>query len=118
MSYLATFHAGDVGTIIRVTVQERNDTTGALTAVDITNATTKNLIFRTPGRVKIEKAGTFTNTGSDGKLQYAVEAGFFDQKDKALLGKWSVQVQLAGLGSWSGYSNVVSPAFELLPTSE
>lgn len=113
-SYLPIFHQGDTGSVIRISVKERNDTTGALTAVDITNATTKNIILVNPKGQKFTKAGSFTNTGSDGKLQWAVTSGFFNAKDPTVVGKWGVQVYLAGLGTWSGYSNVISPAFEVL----
>jgi hypothetical protein len=113
-SYLPVFSSGDTGSIVRVTVKERNDTTGALTAVDITNATTKNFILVGPKGQKFTKAGTFTNTGSDGKLQWAVTSGFFNAKDPDIIGKWGVQVYLAGLGTWSGYTNIISPAFEVV----
>ena len=57
-------HMNDVGTKFLVTV------TDGTTAVDISSATTKQLIFQKPSGTKLTKATAFTSDGTDGKMQY------------------------------------------------
>jgi hypothetical protein len=66
-------HMNDVGTKFLVTV------TDGTTAVDISSATTKQLIFQKPSGTKLTKATVFTNDGTDGKMQYSVVADDFDE---------------------------------------
>ena len=59
-------HMNDVGTKFLVTV------TDGTTAVDISSATTKQLIFQKPSGTKLTKATAFTSDGTDGKMQYSI----------------------------------------------
>ena len=43
--------------------------------VDVSDATTKNIIFDKPDDTDITKVATFTTDGTDGKIQVASEAG-------------------------------------------
>ena len=66
-------HMNDVGTKFLVTV------TDGTTAVDISSATTKQLIFQKPSGTKLTKATAFTSDGTDGKMQYSVVTDDFDE---------------------------------------
>ena len=66
-------HINDVGTKFLVTV------TDGTTAVDISSATTKQLIFQKPSGTKLTKATVFTSDGTDGKMQYSVVTDDFDE---------------------------------------
>ena len=100
------FALGDTGAIIRLTVEERDETTGEWEAVDISGATLKELVFRTPRGNKLVKTATFTNAGTDGKLQYTTDADFFNVKDRGLVGTWQVQPKLEGVAGWSGRPSI------------
>jgi len=106
MPYIDCFSIGSYGQSIRCTIKERSTTTGALAVVDITSATSLKIVFRTPSGETISKTATLVNSGSDGKLGYTVEDGFFDAKNKKLIGTWSYQPDFV-LGSWSGSANEV-----------
>ena len=66
-------HMNDVGTRFLVTV------TDGTSAVDISSATTKQLIFQKPSGTKLTKATAFTNDGTDGKMQYNIVSEDFDE---------------------------------------
>lgn len=73
---------GDCGFNIDITVVDENDA-----AVDISLATTKNMIFRVPGSaVNSSKAGAFITDGTDGGLRYVAESAFINT-----VGVWEVQ---------------------------
>lgn len=111
---LPVFHAGDSGGILRVTIKERNATTGEEEAVDISGVSAKVFHLRSPKGRFFELTASFTTTGTDGMLQYAFTSGFFDPKDRELLGIWQVQVKLTGLSSWTGTTDIRT-AFILKP---
>lgn len=108
MAATESFRLGDTGAAIVATVKED----GA--AVNISSATGKRFIFRTPEGGLIVKDATFTTTGTDGKLQYTTEATFFDKKQPELVGQWMGQVELESLGTWTGTSTTFS--FKVEPT--
>jgi hypothetical protein len=83
-----------IGTIFRLTVKEDNS------AVDISTATTKQIIFQRPDGEKLTKTATFTNTGTNGKIEYATVSG-----DLSLPGEWAYQGYVV-MPSWSGYTSV------------
>ena len=96
-------HKGDVGTILRVTVTDD----GA--AVDISAATTKQLLLKSPAGAVLTKTAVFTNTGTDGKLQYTTIAG-----DLSSTGDWQIQAScvfsasqfLSSIGTFTVCENV------------
>ena len=57
-------HNGDVGTIIRLTITEDDDTT----AVDVSGASVKKFYFLKPDGTKENEKGEFDRDGTDGKL--------------------------------------------------
>lgn len=70
----------DIGTIFRATFYEGS------TVVDISAATTKQLIFKKPDGTLLTKAGSFYTDGTDGILQYTSIAD-----DLTPTGIWKLQ---------------------------
>lgn len=80
----ASITAGDVGTVIRYTIKDQDGV-----VVDISTATTKQIILRSPAGKKLTKTATFTTSGTDGKIQYSTQAGDIDTP-----GVWSRQAKI------------------------
>ena len=76
-------HLNDIGTIFRLTIKDGDS------VVDISGATTKNIIFTSPGGTSTTQAGSFTNSGTDGKLQYTSVSGDINE-----VGTWELQASL------------------------
>lgn len=94
-------HVADVGTVIRATVKDGD------TAVDISAATTRKLIFRKPDGTVVEKTATNVTTGTDGQMAYTIVAGDLDQ-----VGSWRVQGKVTiGTATW----NTDTKAFRVHP---
>ena len=78
-------HVNDVGTQFRVTV------TDGSSAVDISSATTKELIIKKPSGTKLTKATAFSTDGTDGKMKYNIgsddldEAGSYKLQGKVVI---------------------------------
>jgi len=77
-------HLGDIGTVFRAIIKEING--GIATAIDISNAITKTLTFTKPSGTKVVQTAAFTNTGTDGKMQYTAVSGDIDET-----GWWTIQ---------------------------
>lgn len=73
-------HVGDIGTGFIVTIE--ND--GA--SVDISGATTKQLIFLPPDNTEVVQIADFFTDGTDGILQYVTVEGDLNQS-----GSWRLQ---------------------------
>lgn len=84
-------HVGDVGTAIRATIKDEDDV-----VVDVSAATTKQLIFEKSDCTEVTKTATFYTDGTDGIIQYVTESGFL-----TVAGVWRVQayIVLPG-GEW------------------
>ena len=87
-------HVGDIGTVLTVTVKD--DTA----VVDISSATTKQIILRKPSGTNLEKTGVFVTDGSDGQMKYTTVSG-----DLSEAGDWSVQAKVV-LTSGTWFSDV------------
>ncbi len=87
-------HVGDVGTIIRLTITEDDNTT----AVDVSLASVKKFYFQKPDGAKLNKAAEFNTDGTDGKLKYTITAGDIDTA-----GRWQVQAYVE-IGAAKYYS--------------
>jgi len=97
-------HVGDIGTIFLVTIVD--DDTGEV--IDLTTATTKELIFERAIGTTFTVNAIFPpgGDGSDGQIQYTTVAGTLDMS-----GDWEVQGHVLGVG----YENRSSiAAFEVL----
>lgn len=93
---------GDIGTVFEITIQDNG------TVVDISEATTQEIIFKKPDvDTVVVKATSFVTDGSDGKIKYTVASGDLD-----VIGKWQIQARivLPG-GEWK--SDIVE--FQVLP---
>lgn len=88
-------HLDDIGTVFEITVMDGDD------VVDISEATTKEIIFRKPDGSKVTQTADFITDGSDGEIQYvSVE----DDLDQA--GAWHIQSYLVLPDDWTGHSDV------------
>lgn len=66
-------------------------------AVDISTATTKQVIFTRPDKTQFTKVAAFTTSGVDGKIRYVVEdASIMNQA-----GQWYIQ----GVATQAGWSH-------------
>lgn len=83
-------HVGDIGTVLRVTVQDDDE------VVDLSTATIKIIYLEKPAGTKLTKTAVFTTDGSDGKIQYVTIAGDLDAA-----GWWKIQAHVTlPAGSW------------------
>ncbi|MGE3341495.1 MAG: hypothetical protein AB7J46_06400 [Candidatus Altimarinota bacterium] len=89
---MTILHVGDVGVVIRLTVQEDGS------AKDISTATTKQIKIRKPSGEIVTLTGSFTTTGSDGKLEAETTSTDFDE-----LGEYRAYAYLV-IGDWSGHT--------------
>jgi len=84
-------HLGDIGTAFVVTIQDGSST------IDISGATTKEIMLTAPDGGKLTKTATLTTDGTDGKMQYATVAGDLDEA-----GWWRLQGRVVlATGTWS-----------------
>jgi len=83
-------HVGDVGTVFEITVQDGGS------VIDISSATTKDIIFEKPDRTNLTKTGSFTTDGTDGKIRYTTAADDLDA-----VGVWQIQAKIVmPSGTW------------------
>lgn len=73
----------DIGTIVELTLQENG------TAVDLSSATTLQIIFRKTDGTTVTKTASFSTDGTDGKIRYQSVAGDFN-----VAGPWRVQARV------------------------
>jgi len=94
-------HKGDFATVFTATMK-----TSAGVVIDISGATTKQILFRKPDATILTKTATFTTDGTDGKLTYTTISTDVDS-----VGIWSVQPKTFAAGNQlSGQKHV----FEVL----
>ena len=89
---------GDVGTALRVLVQER-DAAGGLVTSDVSTATTKNALLKAPSGEVVIKAFSFVTDGQDGLLEYLTEADVYAVGTP--VGTWELGADIIQPG-WSG----------------
>jgi len=87
-------HNGDVGTIIRLTITEDDDTT----AIDVSGASVKTFYFLKPDGTKENVDAEFDSDGTDGKLKYTTIASDIDTT-----GSWQIQAYVE-IGAAKYYS--------------
>jgi hypothetical protein len=82
-------HLNDIGTVFEATIMDGDD------VVNVSTATTKQLIFRGNGSSKT-KTATFTTDGTDGKIRYVTVTGDLDWA-----GQWEWQAYVVmPTGAW------------------
>jgi len=86
---------GVIGLIIELTLQERGS------ILDVSSATTKQIVFKKPDNSKVTVDAVFTTDGKDGKIQYTT--GSITIIDHA--GTWQTQGYISVAG-FTGYSTV------------
>lgn len=77
----AEIHEGDIGTIFRVTITDQ-----AAAVVDLSGATTKEIIFKKSDGSFVTQVAAFFTDGTDGIIQYITIADDLD-----LVGGWCIQ---------------------------
>ena len=83
-------HLNDIGTIFEITVQDD----GAV--VDISGATTKEIIFKKSRGDVVTKAAVFSSDGTDGRMKYVTVANDLDER-----GQWELQAHVVlASGDW------------------
>ena len=96
MSSVTDITVGDIGTIVRMTIKELGS------VVDLSSATTKQLVFKKPSGTTVTKTAAFLTDGTDGIIEYTTQSGDID-----VAGNWKVQANLV-LTSWTGHTEAVS----------
>jgi hypothetical protein len=94
----------DIGTVFYGTI---SDASGA---VDISGATTKQIILLKPDGTSIQEDASFVTDGTDGQLSYTIQSGDLD-----VCGTWRIQwLIILSSGTWRSdqktikvYSNLV-----------
>lgn len=66
-------HVDNIGTRFSITIQESGS------GVDISGASTKDVIFRKPDDEVIVRSGVFLTDGTDGKIYYDTASGDLDE---------------------------------------
>ena len=103
MALTEEIHVGDIGTLITLAI------TDAGTAVDLSSATTKQIIFLKPDRTKLTKSAEFSTDGTNGQLKYTTVSGDLD-----LAGFWQVQAHvIMPTGEWRSSTELFEVAENL-----
>jgi hypothetical protein len=93
----AEIHIGDFNTTFRFTFLDENNA-----VVNISNLTSREVIFKKPNGERLSKTPSLTTDGTDGLAQYTTASGDIDIK-----GTWRVQGRV-GTASSNWYSDVHS----------
>lgn len=104
MAVTQEVHLNDIGTIFRITLLSGS------TAVDVSGASSKYILFRKPDGTTLQKTATFYTDGSDGIVEYTAVSG-----DLNATGTWKIQARVTLTnGTWSSnqesfkvYPNIV-----------
>jgi hypothetical protein len=89
--------AGAVGMAITLTVRDQDEA-----IVDLTTATTAQIILRPPQGFALTKTATVVSPATDGKVRYVTEAGVLGAP-----GKWKAQAFVALSGGAEYYSTTI-----------
>ncbi len=76
-------HKGDIGTLLKITVKD------GTAPVDVSSATTKNVVLKRPAGSVLEKPAAFFTDGTDGIVTYTTVSG-----DMSEIGTWEIQAFL------------------------
>ena len=104
---------GDVGTVIRLVVQDQDEA-----ILDVSSASTKQIIFRKPSGATLTKVASFSTDGTDGRIQYATiagdidESGIWQMQGYVVTPTWTVRSWITSMNRFQGSSQQVSvPAY-------
>ena len=87
---------GDIGTAFRTTIKEDGS------AIDISLASTMEIIFQPPSGVSVTQTATFFTDGTDGIMQYVTDSA----GDLPIGGDWKLQGYIV-LPAWQGHGDQV-----------
>lgn len=90
----------DTGTTLEVEITEWDEVTKTYIPVDISAATTKNIIIKRPDGTTVTVVGVFTTDGTDGKLYIITASGHLP-----ISGTYYIQGSVA-LATWVGSSSI------------
>jgi hypothetical protein len=84
-------HVGDIGTVFTITIKDGSS------AVDVSTATTKEILVTKPDGTEVTWAASFVTSGADGKIKYTTaSAGDLNQ-----VGAYRIQAHIVFLtGDW------------------
>ena len=94
---LAEVHEFNIGTRFIFTVFDQDKV-----VIDISTATTMEVLFQRPDRTTFAKVAIFTGDGTDGRLEYVSEVN-----DLTPAGDWFIQARVANLPSSDFRSEVL-----------
>ena len=87
-------HYNDIGTAFQVTIKDC--VSGTATTLDISSASTTELILKSPSGVSKTKTATFATDGTDGVIEYVTVDGDLDE-----IGTWRLQAKIViGSSTW------------------
>lgn len=69
----AQIQKGNIGTAFRIEIKDQDDV-----VVDVSAATTIQIIFKKPGGDILTKTASFVTNGTDGMIQYVSQSGDLD----------------------------------------
>ena len=95
-------HENDIGTVFKLTVKDQD---GVI--VDISSASTKQIIFKKPGGNILTKTASFQTDGTDGIIKYTTLSGDLNEK-----GIWQIQAYVV-ITAGTFYSDVLE--FKVYP---
>jgi hypothetical protein len=100
-------HYNDIGTEFLVTIKDC--VSGTPTVLDVSGASTLELIFKSPSGVSTTKSAGLVTDGSDGKIKYTTVDGDLNE-----IGTWRLQAKIgigggvfrSDVGSFKVYENL------------
>ena len=92
---LAALQVGNIGSSIRVTVRDQDNT-----VVDLSTTSTRTIFLRDPTGKVLSKSGTLVSGGTTGIMEYVTISG-----DLAIPGEWAIQARFVNSGG-TFYTNV------------
>tara|TARA_B110000495_G_C22882824_1_gene514861 strand:- start:465 stop:794 length:330 start_codon:yes stop_codon:yes gene_type:complete len=93
-------HLNDIGTVFLVTVNDC--VAGTSAALDVSTASTLELVFKSPSGSASTKTASLNTDGTDGKIYYTTVDGDINQ-----IGTWRIQAKI-GIGGGTFRSDVGS----------
>ena len=96
-------HVGDIGTVLRVTVQDED-----AAIVDISAASTKQILIKKPNGTLLTKTAAFTTDGTDGQMQYTTVGAVGETPaDLDVAGDYKIQGYVViGTGAWKTSTHI------------
>lgn len=82
-------HKNDIGTTFKLTVKDEDDA-----VVDVSSASTKDILIEKPDASVLTKTSSFTTDGTDGIIEYSTISGDIDA-----IGKYKIQGKVILSGS-------------------